>query len=255
MQNSQCQSCKNPGPEMDIVMAFQPIVDLEAGKVWGYEALVRGAAGESAGAVLAQVTEENRYTFDQTCRVKAIETAGRLFDDESLKLSINFMPNAVYQPAACIRTSLAAAQKVGLSRDRLMFEFTEQERVVDVAHVSHIIESYKQFGFITAVDDFGAGYAGLNLLAELRPDILKIDMELIRGIDVDQRRQVIVSGVCAVANALDITVLAEGIETDAEARTLRGMGLSLMQGYLFARPEIQRLPPVTLSSPKLAAVA
>jgi EAL domain-containing protein (putative c-di-GMP-specific phosphodiesterase class I) len=240
---------------MDFTMAFQPIVDLEAGKVWGYEALVRGASGEPAGAVLSQVTEENRYRFDQSCRVKAIEAAGRLFEEDSLKLSINFMPNAVYEPAACIRTSLAAAERVGLARTRLMFEFTEQERVVDIAHLSNIIESYKRFGFITAVDDFGAGHAGLNLLADLHPDLLKLDMDLIRGIDSDRRRQVIASGVCSMAQALGITILAEGVETEAEARTLRGMGLSLMQGYLFARPEIQRLPPVALPSPTLAAVA
>ncbi len=240
---------------MDFTMAFQPIVDLDAGKVWGYEALVRGPAGEPAHTVLSQVTEQNRYQFDQSCRVKAIETAGRLFDDDGLKLSINFMPNAVYEPAACIRTSLAAAERVGLSRTRLMFEFTEQERVVDVAHLSHIVESYKRFGFITAVDDFGAGHAGLNLLAELSPDLLKLDMDLIREIDADRRRQVIVSSACAMARALGITVLAEGVETEAEARTLRGMGLSLMQGYLFARPEIRCLAPVSFSSFPLTAVA
>ncbi len=228
-------------------MAFQPIVDLEADKVWGYEALVRGPAGQSAASVLSQVTDENRYQFDQSCRVRAIETAGRLFDDDSLKLSINFMPNAVYEPAACIRTSLAAAQRVGLSRTRLMFEFTENEQVVDIAHLSRIVESYKRFGFITAFDDFGAGYAGLSLLAALAPDLLKLDMELIRGIDHDTRRQIIVASVCGMARALGITLLAEGIETEAEARTLRQMGLSLMQGYLFARPETQRLPTVTLS--------
>ena len=86
---------------------------------------MRGPSGETATSVLSQVTEDNRYQFDQSCRVRAIETAGRLFDDDSLKLSINFMPNAVYDPAACIRTSLAAAKRVGLSRTRLMFEFTE----------------------------------------------------------------------------------------------------------------------------------
>jgi EAL domain-containing protein (putative c-di-GMP-specific phosphodiesterase class I) len=240
---------------MEFTMALQPIVDLDAGRVWGYEALVRGPSGESAATVLAQVTEENRYHFDQSCRVRAIETAGRLFDDDSVKLSINFMPNAVYEPAACIRTSLAAAERVGLARTRLMFEFTEGERVVDIGHLSRIIESYKRFGFITALDDFGAGHAGLALFADLTPDLIKFDMDLIRGIDADCRRQAIIAGACAMARALGTTVLAEGVETDAEVRTLREMGVSLMQGYLFARPEIGRLPPVSMGWPTLAEVA
>ena len=125
-----CAGCRNGGGlPFSIVMAFQPIVDMVERRVWGYEALVRGTNGEGAAAILAQVTEDDRYRFDQLCRVTAIETAGRLFDDPWTKLSINFMPNAVYEPAACIRTSLAAAERVGFARERLMFEFTEDERV------------------------------------------------------------------------------------------------------------------------------
>lgn len=76
-------------------MAFQPIVDVARGKVWGYEALVRGPNGEGAGSVLGQVSDDLKYQFDQAARVMAIEAAGALFGDRDLKLSINFMPNAV----------------------------------------------------------------------------------------------------------------------------------------------------------------
>lgn len=240
---------------IDFTMAFQPIVDLDAGKVWGYEALVRGPSSETAASVLAQVTEENRYQFDQTCRVRAIETAGRLFDDDSLKLSINFMPNAIYDPATCMRTSLAAAKRVGLSQSRLMFEFTEHEVVADIAHLTRIVDSYRHLGCTTALDDFGAGYAGLTLLAALAPDLLKLDMVLVRNIDTDARRRIIVSGICAMARGLGIQLLAEGVETEAEARTLRDMGISLMQGHLFARAEVQSLPSVVLTWPASVAVA
>src|SRR4051812_23013604 len=104
-----CEGCRNAEPfPIAFTMAFQPIVDISAGSIWGYEALVRGANGEGAAAVLGQVTEANRYTFDQACRVKAIELAGRLLPrDSTARLSINFMPNAVYEPRACIKATLA----------------------------------------------------------------------------------------------------------------------------------------------------
>ena len=103
MNASPCAACRDgEALPFDFTMAFQPIVDLTGGRVWGYEALVRGTDGASAGSVLAQVNDANRYRFDQACRVRAIELAGRLFaNQDDVKLSINFMPNAVYQPAAC----------------------------------------------------------------------------------------------------------------------------------------------------------
>jgi EAL domain-containing protein (putative c-di-GMP-specific phosphodiesterase class I) len=230
-------------------MAFHPIVDVEREKVWGYEALIRGAEGQSAYSILNQVDEGRQYRFDQACRVKAIELARRLFPrDSDARLSVNFMPNAVYEPAACIRTSLEAARRVGFDTRRIMFEFTENERLVDTGHVARIIAEYKRLGFVTAIDDFGAGHAGLNLLAGFQPDILKIDMELIRGIDDSAARQAIVSGIMVIARALQIIVIAEGVETQRELSTLRDAGITLFQGFLFAKPAIERLPDVTFSS-------
>ncbi len=237
-----CEACRDGKPlPFEFSMAFQPIVNVETGHVWAYEALVRGPGGESAWSVLSQVTDHTRYKFDQAARVKAIELAGRLFGTDDAKLSINFMPNAVYEPAACIRASLAAAAKAGFARDRLIFEFTEGERL-DVAHVSRIVDEYRRQGFLTAIDDFGSGYSGLNLLAQYQPDIIKLDMELIRGISESRARRAIVSGVLATAHALDLTVIAEGIETREELATLREAGIRLFQGYLLAKPEFETLP-------------
>jgi EAL domain-containing protein (putative c-di-GMP-specific phosphodiesterase class I) len=230
-------------------MAFHPIVDLTRGAVWGYEALVRGINGESAGAILSQVDEERQYKFDQACRVKAIELAGRLFPaTEDTKLSINFMPNAVYEPAACIRTSLETARRVGFDTKRIMFEFTENERMTDTKHVARIIAEYRRLGFITAIDDFGAGHAGLNLLANFQTDLIKIDMELIRGIADSTARQAIVSGILVMARALQITIIAEGIETEAELAALKSAGIDLFQGFLFARPAVESLPAVSFTA-------
>ena len=226
-------------------MAFQPIYDAAARRVWGYEALVRGLSGEGAFDVLSKVSPEQRYRFDQDCRVKAIELASRLFPrDEDLMLSINFMPKAVYEPAACLRATLLAASEFSFPRSAIMFEFTENEEVADPAHLRNIITEYRRHGFTTAVDDFGAGHAGLGLLAQFQPDLIKIDMLLIRGIDSSPARRAIVSGIVAIARELGITLLAEGIETEAEFRVLEAAGIRLFQGYWFAKPAFEALPPV-----------
>lgn len=243
----QCAGCQT-GERLDFEfsMAFQPIIDTAAGRVWGYEALVRGHAGEGAPAILSRVRPDQIYRFDQACRVKAIELAARLFPRDGImpKLSINFMPNAVYEPAACLRAALTAARKNDFPRDAIMFEFTEHELVRDTSHLQSIITEYRRQGFTTALDDFGAGFAGLGLLADFQPDIIKLDMALIRGIDTSRSRQVIVQGIMHMARELDITVLAEGVETEAEFDVLKSAGVTLFQGYLFARPGFETLPPI-----------
>lgn len=241
-----CVGCTTaPRRDFDFSMAFQPIYDAAARRVWGYEALVRGLSGEGAFDVLSKVSPEQRYRFDQDCRVKAIELASRLFPKgEDLMLSINFMPKAVYEPAACLRATLLAASEFSFPRSAIMFEFTENEEVADPAHLTNIITEYRRHGFTTAVDDFGAGHAGLGLLAQFQPDLIKIDMLLIRGIDSSPARRAIVSGIVAIARELGITLLAEGIETEAEFRVLEAAGIRLFQGYWFAKPAFEALPPV-----------
>lgn len=241
-----CIRCKNTKPfELKLKMAFQPIVDVDAKSIFAYEALVRGADGASAAQVLGAVKPEDLYAFDQTCRVLAIDTAQRLKMDTHL--SINFLPNAVYEPATCIRLTLAAARKVGFAPERLIFELTESEKIQEPAHALRIIKDYQMRGFMTAIDDFGAGYSGLNLLADFQPHLVKLDMALTRDIDRDAVRRAIVSGVIGTCQALGCKVVAEGIERPGELDTLRKMGVSLFQGYLLARPGLESLPEPDLS--------
>jgi EAL domain-containing protein (putative c-di-GMP-specific phosphodiesterase class I) len=214
--------------------AYQPIVDVETQQIFAHEALVRGPAGEGALTVLSQVNEANRYRFDQACRTKAIKTAALL--NMQTHLSINFMPNAIYRPELCIRATLQAARQHNFPLERIIFETVEGERVNDGKWLAEILREYKRIGFLTAIDDFGAGYAGLNLLADFQPDIIKLDMDLVRGIDQRLARQAIVRGVARICQELGIRVLAEGVETVDEFHCLQDMGVKLMQGYLFARP-------------------
>jgi EAL domain-containing protein (putative c-di-GMP-specific phosphodiesterase class I) len=237
-------------------MAFQPIVDVSTGAVYAYEALVRGIGGESALSVLSQVTEENRYAFDQQCRVKAIETATRAgLLNGPARLSINFLPNAVYSPKACIQLTLRTAVANQFPTNKLIFEFTENEKMTDPAHIAHIIHTYQAMGFGTALDDFGAGHAGLGLLVRFQPDTIKLDMELIRGLDANLPQRMIVAGIVRMAADLGITVVAEGIETEAELSALRAIGVRYIQGFLLARPAFEALPPVTLPAPISCAAA
>jgi EAL domain-containing protein (putative c-di-GMP-specific phosphodiesterase class I) len=240
-----CEGCSAP-LDFDISMAFQPIVDLRDGSVYAYEALVRGLDGEPARSILDQVTSANRFTFDQRCRVRAVELAAKL--GVTCRLSINFMPNAVYEPNRCLRSTLEGAASFGFPIDRIIFETTEDERVRDPAHLQAIMAAYKHQGFMTAIDDFGAGYAGLNLLAEFQPDIVKLDMALVRSIDTNLPRQAIIAGILGICRMLGVRVIAEGIETVAEMQTLRDLGVELMQGYLFAKPGFEELPPPDLIS-------
>ncbi|GHH26281.1 signaling protein [Sphingomonas glacialis] len=251
-----CQGCKSDRDQFDIAMAFQPIVDVETGRTFAFEALVRGGNGQSAAEVLSGVSSENRYAFDQRCRVAAIEgavAAGSL--DTGAKLSINFLPNAVYSPAACIQLTLKTARATGLPIDRLIFEFTENEEMIDTDHVKNIVETYRKMGFGTAIDDFGAGHAGLGLLAKFQTDYIKLDMELVRGIEASLPRRMIVEGVIRIAHSLGIVIIAEGIETIAEYDVLRVMGVHYIQGYLLARPGFKCLPVIDLPSRNFAAVA
>ena len=231
--------------------AYQPIVDIATRSVWAHEALVRGPTGQGAGWVLDQVTVDNRYRFDQACRVKAIKTAAQLGLQD--RLSINFMPNAVYKPEVCIRTTLEAARVHGFPTDRIVFEVTEGERVEDGPWLASILREYQRCGFLTAIDDFGAGYAGLTLLADFTPDLIKLDMALVRGIDTSSARQAIARGMLAICRDLGITVIAEGVETAAEHDFFRDQGVTLMQGYLFSRPLFRALArPDTIAWPSAA---
>ncbi|MCD0280820.1 EAL domain-containing protein [Xanthomonas melonis] len=238
-----CNACRD-GQEFPtaITMAFQPIVDVAARSIYAGEALVRGVNGESAGSILAAVDARNRYAFDQGCRIKAIECAAQIA--LPALLSINFMPNAVYNPEHCLRATLSATAQYGWPLAGIIFEVSEQEYLADPAHLLDILRTYRARGMKTAIDDFGAGYAGLGLLAEFQPDLLKLDIALVRGIDTDRSRQAIVRHVTRMCEELHIAVIAEGIERPGEYRALRDLGIQLQQGYLFARPQIGALPQV-----------
>jgi EAL domain-containing protein (putative c-di-GMP-specific phosphodiesterase class I) len=236
-----CEHCIARGPlHFAFTFAFQPVVDVHLETIYSYEALVRGPQGQPALWVLDQVDDENRYRFDQDCRVGAIALAARL--GMTTNLNINFMPNAVYKPENCIRTTFAAAERYGFPIDRIVFEVVENDHLTEPSRLVDVMTEYRRFGFITALDDFGAGFRELELLVRFQPDILKIDMDLVRDIEIDRPRQAVVRGILVMCAELGIRALAEGVETIAEYGWLRDAGVDLFQGYLFGRPGFEALP-------------
>ena len=234
----QCPHCSG-GTPFEFTMAFQPIVDVARRDIHAYEALVRGVNGESAFFILNQVTDELLYRFDQACRVKAIELASQLGMDRPL--SINFLPNAVYEPEACIQATLEVSQRVGWPINQLIFEITETEKVRDRQHIKDIVDAYKEMGFTVALDDFGSGYANLDLLTTLSPNKLKIDREIVMNCDQDSRRQSLLISLVIMGRRLGMELVAEGVETVTEARWLMDAGIHLQQGFFYARPALEHI--------------
>lgn len=241
-----CVNCRDAKPAFPFSMAFQPVIDLELRRIDAYEALVRGTGGEGAASVLGQVTAENRYAFDQACRVKAIELATALglvgAGGSATRLNINFLPNAVYEPAACIRLTLEAARRTGFPLDRITFEIVEQEELSKEPHLKRIIEEYKRHGFQVALDDFATGYSGLSRLAALRPDIVKLDRVMIENVDRDPLRRAILAAMVGLCREIGVKLVIEGVETAEEVEALRAIGVRFMQGFFFAKPAFEALP-------------
>lgn len=228
------------GPAFTI--AFQPIVDLESREVFAHEALVRGARGEGALEVLGKVQAPHRFAFHEACRVKAIEMASML--GMQSRLSLNVAPNDVAGPTQCFHTAIRAAEQARFPVDRLMFELTEGEPVADLPALAASFNAFEGFGFTSAIDDFGAAYAGFELLAAFQPDIVKLDMSFVRDVHRSAVRFAIVKGIVGICDELRIRVVAEGIERPEEVDALRGVGVRLFQGFLFAAPGIAMLPAV-----------
>jgi EAL domain-containing protein (putative c-di-GMP-specific phosphodiesterase class I) len=225
--------------EFGVSFAFQPIVDIELQNVFAYEALVRGRSNEPAASVFAALQSSELHVFDRAARVQAIALAASL--GLNTGLSLNFLPQALETLPDAISSTIDAARKAGVSERKIFLEVTEGELIRDVTGFSRTVNQYRTSGIHLAIDDFGAGQSGLNLLADFQPDVIKIDMHLVRNIDTNGPRQAIVRAVIQVCDDLGIEVIAEGVETTPEYRWFKLAGVRLFQGYLFGRPEFECL--------------
>ncbi len=229
-------------PDPNFTFAFQPIVDIAAHEVISYEALVRGLGNESAQQIFEQVPTENMHLFDERARMEAIRLATRL--GIGCDLNLNLLPRGLYSSPTAVLSTIEAAKRHHLPITRLVIEVTEGEIIADTNHFAGLINEYRGLGLKLAIDDFGAGYSGLNLLVNFQPDQIKLDMFLVRGIESHGPRQAIARAINQVCGDLGIDVIAEGVETIAEYEWLANQGVRLFQGYLFAKPGFETFPPI-----------
>lgn len=237
--------------EKRLTPVFQPIVPCDRPtEVFAYEALIRGRTHEGAqlspGELFGRARSSDMlFQLDRGSRLAIIERAAAV--GIQTKLFINFTPSAIYDPAFCLRTTVAAIEKTSLKPGDIVFEVVESEEIHDTKHLLRILDFYRENGYRVALDDLGAGFSSLNLLTELRPDFIKLDMHLIRDVDTNDYKGRILRSLIDLAHNLDIPVIAEGVETHAEWRWLRNAGADLIQGYLFAKPDATpptpRIPP------------
>ncbi len=229
--------------ESRLTSFFQPIVAADDPEdIFAFECLLRGRAIDGSlipPDQLYRVAREADLLFplDQSARLTAIRTAAEHgLDTRGIRIFINFNPSSIYNPVYCLRSTIAAIAETSFTPDRITFEIVESDHIHDIAHLVRIVDHYRGAGFRVALDDLGSGFGSLNLLGQLRPDFVKLDMGLIRGVDRDPYRAGIVQKLLEMARDLGIRSVAEGVETEEEWDWVRYHGADFVQGYLFARP-------------------
>jgi EAL domain-containing protein (putative c-di-GMP-specific phosphodiesterase class I) len=217
---------------------FQPIVRADApGEVYAYECLLRGQDADGSLRAPTAMYDAARdadllFQLDRAARITAIREAVRHRIRE--RLFINFNPSSIYDPVYCLKSTVAAIEEAGIDPSRIVFEVVESDHV-DVDLLG-IMATYRRAGFGVALDDLGAGYGSLNLLSRLRPDVVKLDMKLVRNVHIDSYKAEITSQLLAMARHLGVATVAEGIESAEELAWFRDHGADFVQGYYIARP-------------------
>ncbi len=220
---------------------FHPIVRADSGAVFAYEALIRAKnpyTEEVIGAgplINAAVNLNIEHVFDQRARQTAIRNAAAL-QIPKMRLFINFMPNTIYDPEVCLRTTLEAVEECGMELSDLVFEVVETEHIPDMKRLHKILDYYRARGAGTAVDDMGAGFSSLEYLTALRPDFVKLDRDLVTQAEHKPAARQSLDIIITQANQLGIKVIAEGIETEEQMQMCRAAGVDFMQGFLFGLP-------------------
>jgi EAL domain-containing protein (putative c-di-GMP-specific phosphodiesterase class I) len=226
--------------EQRLVTYFQPIVRCGApDKLFARECLTRGTEPEGRVVPPDRLFAAARATgqlieLDRAARWQAIETVARLKIHELV--FINISPHSLLEPGECVEGALKAVLDHQLDPRQFVFEVIESDQITDGNQLLHILEHYREAGFRVALDDVGAGYSSLNLLAAVKPDFVKIDRALMHGIETDRYKAHVASKLLELSRELGVRTVMEGIETASQWQWSRNHGADYAQGFYFARP-------------------
>ncbi|MCU1670341.1 MAG: hypothetical protein JWP40_3268 [Blastococcus sp.] len=236
--------------EAEFWSAYQPIVSLADRSVVAHEALLRGVVDgrEVGGGDLFFVAESAGWLhrLDRIGRESAIAGAVPWLGSDDL--FVNFNPTSIFRPQVCLASTERVVHETGIAPSQLVFEVVESHAIADRGHLVSVLEHYRTLGWRIALDDVGAGWSSLSLLAAVRPDVVKLDKALVQELPDDGAR-IVLKAVTDLAHQLGAVVVAEGVETERLAEEVTAIGADLGQGWLFGRP-VRPDPPVPVPEPE-----
>ena len=229
---------------------FQPIVrcnpsgpesETQGDGIFAYECLLRGkgAGGEIVSPVPMLDMARSAgllFQFDLAARRSAVLSAAQYCIAPQYKVFINFTPNAIYNPRTCLDSTMRLIDELGIAREQVVFEIIESERLPEMSLLRRLVDFYREERFGVALDDVGAGFSSLSVLAALRPDYVKLDRSLLHNVDTNAGNALIAGKLLEIVRDLGLQSIVEGIETEKELDWARAHGANYVQGYLLARP-------------------
>ncbi len=224
--------------------AFQPTIDPLAQEIVSLEALIRTPDGDSAQAYFASLSGDDIYHADLQSKKVAFAMAAALNLGEQT-LTVNLQPMTLVNVPDAVNFLLTEIEINGLVPEQIIVDFTEKEIISRIDEFTDGVRQLKAAGIRVAIDHFGSGFAGLSLLAQFQPDRIKINRDLIKDVHKSGPRQAIVQAIIKCCTSLEISITAVGVEKAEEWMWLESAGISLFQGYLFARPELGVVPAVS----------
>lgn len=246
MQNSENTGIRSHSDLLEEILkgeyikpVYQPIVFLTNGRIYGYEALSRISRQELQMNIeqMFRLADKNgrAWELEKLCRAKALESATELSADQKLFLNVN--SNILYDNEFRTGFTKEHLREYGLDANNIIFEITERVAALDSSAFLGSIDHYKNQSYGIAIDDVGAGYSGLNNIASVKPNLIKLDMSLVRNIDKDEIKQLLCKAMVDFGKNAGIQLIAEGIETEEELAVLIKLGVSLGQGYFLGIPQ------------------
>jgi EAL domain-containing protein (putative c-di-GMP-specific phosphodiesterase class I) len=230
---------------------FHPIIHAQTGELFAQEALLRARHPRTqkilgAGQIINACEKlKLQHQLDQRARQAAILGASQHLPTNA-KVFINFLPNTIYDPAICLRTTMEAAERCKLPMSRVVFEVVETEKIPDMDHLRKILDYYRTRGVGTAIDDMGAGFSGVDYITSLRPDFVKLDREFVLAAETTSQGRMQMDRIISASHQHGAWVIAEGIETEAQMKLCVEAGANFLQGFLFAKPAC---PPQAVNFP------